>query len=51
MLETDLKEVLVTFNKNKINLSRDVTIKLQDKIKVRCLMNREPIPPNTESRN
>ena len=40
MLEIDWKEVTVTFNENKINLPRVVTIKLQDKIKVRCLMNR-----------
>ena len=32
-LEIDLKEVTVTFNDNKINLPRVVTIKLQDKIK------------------
>ena len=41
MLEIDWKEVTVTFNDNKINLPRVVTIKLQDKIKVRCLMKRE----------
>ena len=39
--EIDLKEV--TFNEKKINLPRVVTIKLQDKIKVRCLMKREPL--------
>ena len=32
-----------TFNNNKINLPRVVTIKLQDKIKVRCLIKREPL--------
>ena len=37
-----LEKVTVTFNKNKINLPRVVTIKLQDK-KVRCLMKREPL--------
>ena len=42
-LEVDWKEVTVTFNDNKINLSRVVTIKLQDIIKVRCLMKREPL--------
>ena len=31
------------FNDNKINLPRVVTIKLQDKIKVRHLMKREPL--------
>ena len=42
-LEIDWKEVTVTFNENKISLPRVVTIKLQDKIKVRCLMKREPL--------
>ena len=44
MLEIDWKEVTVTFNDNKINLPRVVTIKLQDNIRVRCLMKREPLP-------
>ena len=43
ILEIDWKEVTVTFNDNKINLPRVVAIKLQDKIKVRCLMKREPL--------
>ena len=43
MLEIDWKEVTVTFNDNKINLLRVVTIKLQDKIKVRCLMKKKPL--------
>ena len=43
MLEIDWKLVTVTFNDNKINLPRVVTIKLQDKIKVRHLMKREPL--------
>ena len=42
-LEIDWKEVTVTFNENKINLPRVVTIKLQGKIKVRYLMNRQPL--------
>ena len=42
-LEIDWKEVAVTFNENKINLPRVVTIKLQDKIKISCLMKREPL--------
>ena len=42
-LEIDWKEVTVTFNDNKISLPRVVTIKLQDKIKLRCLMKREPL--------
>ena len=43
MLEIDWKEVTMTFNENKINLPRVVTIELQDKMKVRCLMKREPL--------
>ena len=41
MLEIDSKEVTVTFNENKINLPTVVTIKLHDKIKLRCLIKRE----------
>ena len=43
MLEIDWKEVTVTFNDNKINLPRVVTTKLKDKIKIRCLMKKEPL--------
>ena len=42
-LEIDWKEVTVTFNDNKIDLPKIVVIKLQDKIKVRGLMNRKPL--------
>ena len=42
-LEKGWKEVSVTFNDNKINLPRVVTIKLKDKIKFRCLMKKEPL--------
>ena len=42
-LEIAWKEVTVTFNGNKIDLPRVVIIKLQDKFKVRQLMNREPL--------
>ena len=42
-LEIDWKEVTLTFNDYKINLPRVVTIKLQDKIKIRCLMKKEPL--------
>ena len=42
-LEIDWKEVIVTVNKNKIKLPRVVMIILQDKIKVRHLMKREPL--------
>ena len=43
MMEIDWKEVTVTFNDNKINLPRIVVIKLHDEIKIRRLMNREPL--------
>ena len=42
-LEIDWKEVSGTLNDNKINLPRVVTIKLQDKIKIRCFMKKEPL--------
>ena len=41
-LEIDWKEFNVTFNDNKINLPRVVIIKLQDKMKIICLMKKEP---------
>ena len=42
-LEIDWKEFTVTFNDNKIDLPRIVAIRLWDKIKLRRLMNREPL--------
>ena len=42
-LETDWKEVLVTFNDDKINLPRIVVVRLCNKIKVRRLLSREPL--------
>ena len=42
-MEIDWKEVTMTFNDDKINLPKVVAIKLQDKIKVGRLMNREPL--------
>ena len=42
-LEIHLKEVSVTFHDNKINLPRIVTVKLRDKIKIGCLMMKEPL--------
>ena len=42
-LEIDWKKVTVTFNDNKIELPKIVGIKIWDKIKVRRLMNREPL--------
>ena len=43
MLEINWNKVTVTFNNNKIELPKIVTIKMLDKIKVRRLMNREPL--------
>ena len=42
-LEIDWNGVTVTFNNNKIELPKIVTIKLRNKIKVRRLMNRQPL--------
>ena len=42
-LEIDWKEVTVTFNDSQINLPRVVMIKLQDKVRIRCLMRKEPL--------
>ena len=42
-LEIDWKEFSVTFNDNKIILPRVATIKLKDKIKIRCLMKKESL--------
>ena len=33
----------MTFNSNKINLPKFVTIKFRDKFKIRCMMKREPL--------
>ena len=41
--EIDWKEVSVTFNDNKINLPRIVTIKLRDKIKIRCMLKKKAL--------
>ena len=43
MLEINWNKVTVTFNDNRLELPRIVTIKILDKIKVRRLMNREPL--------
>ena len=42
-MEIDWKEVTVTFNNYKLNLPRIVVIKPCDKIKIRQLMNKEPL--------
>ena len=43
MLEKNWNKVTVTFNDNKIELPKIVTSKIWDKIKVRRLVNREPL--------
>ena len=43
ILEVDWKEVKVTFNGKVINLPKSVTIKFQDKIKVRHMMEIQPL--------
>ena len=42
-LEINWNNVTIAFNENKIDLPKTVTIKIQDKIKFRRLMNREPL--------
>ena len=42
-LEIDWNNVTITFNDSKIDLPKIVVIKIRDKIKVRILMNREPL--------
>ena len=43
ILEVDWKEVKVTFNEKVINLPKSITIILQDKFKVRHMMESQPI--------
>ena len=42
-LEINWNKITITFNDNKIDLPKIVTIKMQDKIRVRRLMNRKPL--------
>ena len=42
-LEIDWNEVNMTFNGNKVNLPKLVTIKLKYKFKIRHMMKREPL--------
>ena len=42
-LEINWNKITITFNDNKIDLSKIVSIKMRDKFKVRRLMNREPL--------
>ena len=43
IFEVDWKEVKITFNEKVINLPKSITIKLQDKFKVRHMMESQPI--------
>ena len=43
VLEVDWKEVKVMFNGKAINLSKSITIKFQDKFKVRHMMENQPL--------
>ena len=42
-LEINLNKIMLTFNDNKIDLPKIVTIKIQDKIRVRRMLNQEPL--------
>ena len=42
-LEIDCKEVNVTFNGNKLNLPKLITIKLKARFKIRHMMKKEPL--------
>ena len=44
ILEVDWKEVKLVFNGQVINLLKSVTIKYQDKFKVRHMMESQPLP-------
>ena len=43
IMEIDWKEVNMILNGNKLNLLKSVTVKFQNKFKIRCLVNREPL--------
>lgn len=43
IIEIEWKEVNMTLNGNKFNFPNSVTIKFQDKFKIRCLVKREPL--------
>ena len=43
IIETDWKEVNMTFNGNRVSLLKSVTIKFRDKFKIRHMMKREPL--------
>ena len=43
MLEINWNKIILTFNDNKMDLSKIITIKMQDKIRVRRMINKEPL--------
>ena len=43
MLEINWIKTILTFNDNKIDLPKIITIKMQDKIRVRKMINKEPL--------
>ena len=43
MLEINLNKTILTFNDNKIDLPKIITIKMPDKIRVRRMINKEPL--------
>ena len=43
MLEINWNEIMLTFNDNKIDLPKIITVKMQDKIRVRRMINKELI--------
>ena len=43
MLEVNWNKIILTFNDNKIDLPKIITIKMQDKIRVRRMINKEPL--------
>ena len=42
-LEINWNKIIITFNDNKIDFPKIVTIKMRDKFRIRWLMNREPL--------
>ena len=43
MLEINWNKIMLPFNDNKIDLPKIVIIKMQDKIRVRRMLNQEPL--------
>ena len=43
MLEINRNKIILTFNDNRIELPKIITIKMGDKIRVRRMINKEPL--------